>query len=162
MTAYVGNVHFTRPSESGHFVEVHARIIYTGRTSMQVLVTVETTDVRERAFTPATHCILVFVAIDDAGKPREVPSWQPESDADRTLQSNAMERLEPRRRIQASMRAQEYTPESTAPRTVLRFLAALNLTTEQDQKLDAHARELMVMSEPMKTMPVNLVRCHQP
>ena len=45
---------------------------------------------------------------------------------------------------------------------MLRFLAALNLTTEQDQKLDAHARELMVMREPMKTMPVNLVRCHRP
>ena len=272
VTAYVGNVHFTRPIESGHLVEVHARIIYTGRTSMQVLVTVETTDVRERVFTPATHCILVFVAIDDAGKPRAVPSWQPEDDADRTLQANAMERLEPRRRIQASMRAQEYTPGSTAPRTVFRFLAApadanwggnahggtvmrwideaayacaaswsseaavavyaggihfyrpihigdivevdaqmirtgarsmhisvrvrsgspltpddlqlttacmsifvsvgsdgraesvtpLPLTTEQDRMLDAHARELMVMREPMKTMPVNLVRRHRP
>jgi len=124
VTAYVGNVHFTRPIRSGDLVEVHARIIHTGRTSMHVLVTVETTDVRAREYTPATHCILVFVAVDDAGKPQAVPVWEPRSDVDRELQQNATARLEPRKRIQTCMRAQEYTEDSTAPRTVFRFLAA--------------------------------------
>ena len=124
VTAYVGNVHFTRPIRSGNLVEVHARIIHTGRTSMHVLVTVETTDVRAREYSPATHCILVFVAVDDAGKPQEVPVWVPHSDVDRELQQNATARLEPRKRIQAIMRSQEYTDDSTTPRTVFRFLAA--------------------------------------
>ncbi|TFC32735.1 acyl-CoA thioesterase [Cryobacterium sp. TMT2-42-4] len=123
VTAYVGNVHFTRPIEPGNLVEVHARIIHTGRTSMHVLVTVETTDVRAREYSPATHCILVFVAVDDAGKPQEVPSWVPRSDVDRELQENATARLEPRQRIQTVMRSQEYTDDSTTPRTVFRFLA---------------------------------------
>ncbi|WP_241973504.1 MULTISPECIES: acyl-CoA thioesterase [unclassified Cryobacterium] len=123
VTAYVGNVHFTRPIEPGNLVEVHARIIHTGRTSMHVLVTVETTDVRAREYSPATHCILVFVAVDDAGKPQEVPSWVPRSDVDRELQENATARLEPRKRIQTVMRSQEYTDDSTTPRTVFRFLA---------------------------------------
>ena len=124
VTAYVGNVHFTRPIEPGRLVEVHARIIHTGRTSMHVLVTVETTDVRERRYTPATHCILVFVAMDDARRPREVPEWRPRSAADEALQRNARERLEPRRRIQAAMRDQLYSDEGTTPSTVFRFLAA--------------------------------------
>jgi acyl-CoA hydrolase len=124
VTAYVGNVHFTRPIKPGNLVEVHARIIHTGRTSMHVLVSVETSDVRTRDYSPATHCILVFVAVDDAGKPREVPTWTPRSDADRALQQNAQARLEPRKRIQAVMRAQEYTDAGTTPRTVFRFLAA--------------------------------------
>ena len=124
VTAYVGNVHFTRPIEPGNLVEVHARIIHTGRTSMHVLVTVETTDVRARAYSPATHCILVFVAVDDAGRPQEVPRWVPHSDVDRQLQQNATARLEPRKRIQSAMRSQEYTDDGTTPRTVFRFLAA--------------------------------------
>ncbi|MBC7443722.1 MAG: acyl-CoA thioesterase [Ramlibacter sp.] len=124
VTAYVGNVHFTRPIKPGNLVEVHARIIHTGRTSMHVLVTVETTDVRAREYSPATHCILVFVAVDDAGKPQEVPVWTPHSDVDRELQRNAQARLEPRKRIQTVMRAQEYTDDGTTPRTVFRFLAA--------------------------------------
>jgi len=124
VTAYVGNVHFTRPIKPGNLVEVHARIIHTGRTSMHVLVTVETTDVRAREYSPATHCILVFVAVDDAGKPREVPTWIPHSEVDRSLQQNAQARLEPRKRIQSIMRAAEYTEEGSTPRTVFRFLAA--------------------------------------
>ena len=124
VTAYVGNVHFTRPIKPGRLVEVHARIIHTGRTSMHVLVTVETTDVRERRYFPATHCILVFVAIDETGHPHTVPEWHPRSEADRLLQRNAQERLEPRRRIQAAMGEQEYSDAGTTPRTVFRFLAA--------------------------------------
>jgi 4-hydroxybenzoyl-CoA thioesterase len=124
VTAYVGNVHFTRPIAPGNLVEVHARIVHTGRTSMHVLVTVETTDVRRRHYTPATHCIIVFVAVDDTGTPQTVPVWEADSDSDRTLQGLAQQRLEPRRRIQAAMRAEEYTDAGTAPRTVFRFLAA--------------------------------------
>ncbi|HSP75158.1 MAG TPA: hotdog domain-containing protein, partial [Cryobacterium sp.] len=124
VTAYVGNVHFTRPIKPGNLVEVHARIIHTGRTSMHVLVTVETTDVRAREYSPATHCILVFVAVDNAGTPQEVPRLVPSSDVDRELQQNATARLEPRKRIQTVMRSQEYTDDGSTPRTVFRFLAA--------------------------------------
>jgi 4-hydroxybenzoyl-CoA thioesterase len=34
VTAYVGNVHFTRPITAGDLIQAHARIIHTGRTSM--------------------------------------------------------------------------------------------------------------------------------
>jgi acyl-CoA hydrolase len=36
VTAYVGNVHFTRPIENGDLIEIAARIVHTGRSSMQV------------------------------------------------------------------------------------------------------------------------------
>ena len=42
VTAYVGNVNFTRPIAAGDLVEADARIIHTGTSSMQVLVTVST------------------------------------------------------------------------------------------------------------------------
>ena len=124
VTAYVGDVHFDRPIRPGDLIEAHARVIHTGRTSIHVLVSVETADVRHRVFRTATHCILVFVAVDENGQPREVPKWRPWSDGDRTLDERAAARIEPRRLIQESMHAQEYTEEGTTPRTVFRFLAA--------------------------------------
>ncbi|MCS5722700.1 acyl-CoA thioesterase [Herbiconiux sp. CPCC 203407] len=124
VTAYVGNVHFTRPIASGDMIEAHARIIQTGRTSMQVLVTVQAADVRSREFTPATHCILVFVAVDAEGSPHAVEQWRPETPGDRMLNERAEERLAPRRAIRDAMQAQVYSTEGSTPRTVFRFLAA--------------------------------------
>jgi acyl-CoA hydrolase len=124
VTAYVGNVMFTHPIHSGELVEVHARIVYTGRTSMHVLVTVESSNIRSRHFSAAMSCILIFVAVDEAGKPHEVPSWTPWGDAELTLSARAAARIDTRSQIQDAMRAMEYTDASTAPRTVFRFLAA--------------------------------------
>ncbi|MCS5734749.1 acyl-CoA thioesterase [Herbiconiux daphne] len=124
VTAYVGNVHFTRPIASGQMIEATARIIQTGRSSMQVLVTVEAADVRSRDFAPATHCILVFVAVDENGRPREVSPWSPTTESDRMLHERAEERLAPRRAIRDAMQQQIYSAQGTTPRTVFRFLAA--------------------------------------
>ena len=73
VTAYVGNVRHRRPIAPGSLIEVQARIVYTGRTSMHVVVTVSSARVNERAYTPATTCILVFVAKGEDGRPTEVP-----------------------------------------------------------------------------------------
>ena len=124
VTAYVGDVHFTRPIAAGSIVQAHARIIHTGRTSMQVFVSIETSDARDRTFVEATHCILVFVAVDDNGRPREVPGWEPWDEGERTLQLRAAARIEPRKRIQTAMLAERYTDAGTTPRTVFRFLAS--------------------------------------
>jgi acyl-CoA hydrolase len=124
VTAYVGDVHFTRPIQAGSIVQAHARIIHTGRTSMHVFVSIDTADARDRAFVNATHCVLVFVAVDDSGTPQPVPHWEPWGDGQRTLERRAKERIGPRRRIQQAMIGQQYTDAGTAPRTVFRFLAA--------------------------------------
>ncbi len=124
VTAYVGNVHFTRPIAAGDMIEAEARIIHTGRTSMQVLVTVATGDVRSPTFTPALHCILVFVAVDASGTPHSVPPWEPRTADDRMLHDRAEERLAPRRAIRDAMQSETYTEAGTTPRTVFRFLAA--------------------------------------
>jgi acyl-CoA hydrolase len=123
VTAYVGNVHFTRPIAPGDLIQAHARIIHTGRSSMQVLVVIEAADVHTRVYTRATHCILVFVAVDAEGSPREVPAWSPRTAEDRLLHENAEGRLTARREIRDAMLAQEYTDVGTTPRTTFRFLA---------------------------------------
>lgn len=124
VTAYVGNVNYTRPVRPGRLVEARARIIHTGRTSMHVLVTVATSEMASREFEVAGHCILVFVAIDDNGKSRPVEPWLPRTSSDVALQRHAEERIAPRIAIADEMDRVVYSGAGTAPRTKFRFLAA--------------------------------------
>jgi acyl-CoA hydrolase len=124
VTAYVGNVHFTHPIRPGDLVEVHARVVLTGSSSMHILVSVGSSDVRTRTFTTAMHCLLVMVAVDAEGTPSPVPQWRPWSQDEQTLNTRAEARIAPRRAIQAEMTGAEYSQRGTTPRTVFRFLAA--------------------------------------
>jgi acyl-CoA hydrolase len=124
VTVYVGDVRFTRPVATGELVEVHARLIHTGRSSMHILVTVFSADPKTGVFSEATECLTVFVAVDENGKPVTVPPWAPTRAEDVLLQAGAVRRTQVRADIEAAMREQTYSDDTTAPRTTLRFLAA--------------------------------------
>ena len=89
VTVYVGGIRFHRPVLIGNMVEVSARLIYTGRTSMHVAVEVSAGDPKEGVYTKTTQCIIVFVAVDDRGAPVEVERWEPESEQDIALEEYA-------------------------------------------------------------------------
>ncbi len=124
VTAYVGNVRFTRPVEVGELVEVTARLVLTGRSSMHIAVEVHSGHPRERTMQPATSCLMVFVAVDETGRPVEVPAWEPGTATERAEQEWAERRIDLRREVEEAMAGQVYTDAGTAPRLVMRFLAA--------------------------------------
>jgi acyl-CoA hydrolase len=124
VTAYVGNVRFSRPVKVGDLVEATAQLIHTGRSSMHILVTVSSGNARDRLLTEATKCLMIFVAMGPEGRSTPVPPWQPITDEDREQQASAQRRVALRADIEAAMAAQQYTDEGTAPALVLRFLAA--------------------------------------
>ena len=124
VTAYVGNVHLDRPIHVGELVELHATLVHTGRSSMHILVTVYTSDPIQAQHIQTSQCLLIFVAVDDAGTPVEVPLWEPPTMLDLQRQRQARVRIPLRKRIEAAMAEQTYTAAGTAPRTTLRFLAA--------------------------------------
>jgi 4-hydroxybenzoyl-CoA thioesterase len=124
VTAYVGNVRFARPVEVGDLVEATARVIHTGTTSMHILVTVAAGNPKDVDLKPTTDCIMVFVAVDEFGKPTPVPQLVAEDAHDREWQQSAVERIALRGDIATAMAAQTYSDAGTAPRVVLRFLAA--------------------------------------
>lgn len=103
VTVYVGGIRFYKPVLIGHIVEVQAKLIYTGKTSMHVAVDVQAGDPKDRQFTKTTHCIIIFVAVDGDGKPVEVPAWAPESTADVALQNYALRLMELRKDIEEEM-----------------------------------------------------------
>ncbi|CAN5244204.1 acyl-CoA thioesterase [soil metagenome] len=127
VTAYVGNVNFSRPIAPGELVEVSARVTHTGRTSIHVNVTVASADPRTGEFERATHCILVFVSVDENGRPQPVPRWSPRSVGELELSAGAEERIRARAEIHEEMKRQTYSDRGTAPRTTLRFLASPNV-----------------------------------
>jgi 4-hydroxybenzoyl-CoA thioesterase len=123
VTAYVGNIGFQHPIRAGSLVETTARVIATGGSSMQVLVTVDTAAPTGGDFERVAHCLLVLVAVDGEGRPRPVPPWRATNAVELDLLDLAERRVAARARIRTAMEAQAYTDAGTAPRLVLRFLA---------------------------------------
>jgi len=123
VTAYVGNGRPAHPISSGRLVEVAARLVHTGRTSMHILVTVSSADPAEQVFAEALECLTVFVAIDEQRRAIEVAPWVPRNAEDVALQEAVRERIGRRRFIEAAMADQVYSDGGTAPETVLRFPA---------------------------------------
>ena len=124
MTAYVGNVSFTRPVHVGHLVQARARIVSTGRSSMNVMMTVGSGDPRTSRVEPTTECLLVLVAVDGEGGATVVPTWEPGTSEKRQLHLEADRHAGIRSKIETAMTRQTYSDAGTAPRTTLRFRAA--------------------------------------
>ena len=103
VTVYVGGIRFYHPIHVGDVVEVRARLIYTGTTSMHIAVDVSAGNPQKREFTSTTHCVIVFVSLDEEGKPMPVPKWQPQTDEDRAMEAYALRLMELRKGIEAEI-----------------------------------------------------------
>lgn len=82
VTVSVSGIRFIAPIHIGEMVEIHARVLLTGKTSITIGLEVRATEVRTDLRRLATRCLMTFVAVDDAGTPTRAPSFKPESEAD--------------------------------------------------------------------------------
>ena len=90
VTVAVGGIRFVAPVRISDLVTVSAKLVYTGTTSMHFAVDVHARDPMGGDKRLCTHCVIVFVAMDEAeGRPVPVPSWVPQSDDDRRLSEYA-------------------------------------------------------------------------
>jgi acyl-CoA hydrolase len=83
VTASMDRLHFLRPARLGDVVIVQAQVNFAAHTSMEVGVRVFAENQLTRTRVQATRAYLTFVAVDDQGRPREVPKLTPETDQDR-------------------------------------------------------------------------------
>lgn len=83
VTAFMDQMAFLEPVKLGDLLTTRAQVNWTGRTSMEVgvRVTAQRMGVESEVHVASAH--LVFVAIDEEGRPRPVPSVLPASDVDR-------------------------------------------------------------------------------
>ncbi|MGH8502969.1 MAG: acyl-CoA thioesterase [Gammaproteobacteria bacterium] len=103
ITVYVGGIHFLSPIHVGDIVECRASVIRTGRTSLDVAVDVSARAPQRHERRRTGHCVLVFVAVDDNGKPTAVPPWRPQTELDRALEDYARKLAELRRETDAAL-----------------------------------------------------------
>ncbi len=82
VTASIDALHFIAPIKLGHFVELRATVNYTGRTSMEIGVKVESEDPVSGRKYHNVSSYLTFVAVDVHGRPCEIPPLKPESETE--------------------------------------------------------------------------------
>ena len=70
---------------------------------MHVAVEVSAGDPKEGLYAKTTQCVIVFVALDDQGKPAEVERWEPESEQDVALERYAKKLMELRKDSEKEM-----------------------------------------------------------
>ncbi len=79
VTASNDGVHFHRPIQRDDIVRLESYVCSVGRSSMEIFVKILTENNREGDQIVAAISFLTFVALDDHGKPTEVPQLIPES-----------------------------------------------------------------------------------
>ena len=103
VTVYVSGIRFYKPVLVGSLVEVQAKVIYTGTTSMHVAVDVRAGDLKDQAFDRTTHCVIVFVSVNDHGNPTSVAPWAPVTTAEIAEHEYALRLMELRKGVDGAM-----------------------------------------------------------
>jgi acyl-CoA hydrolase len=99
ITAYAGGIRFVAPIHVGNLVEVTAKVIYTGSSSMHIALDVQASDPKELNKVLTTHCIVIMVAVDANGKPTKVAEWSPTAEEDIKLRDSAIKLMKMRKEI---------------------------------------------------------------
>jgi 4-hydroxybenzoyl-CoA thioesterase len=99
VAVYAGGVRFYRPLRIGDLVEVEARLLLTGTSSMHISVHVRSGDPATGHLDLTTHCLIVFVPLDEQGNAIPARPWVPKTDEDIALRDHALELIELRHRV---------------------------------------------------------------
>lgn len=92
VTASVNHVAFNRAVPLGSVVTVEAAVSRAFNSSMEIYIDVWIEDRFTGERTKANEAIYTFVAVDDTGKPTEVPPLKPETDLEKERFAAALRR----------------------------------------------------------------------
>jgi len=98
VTASTDSVDFLCPIRASDSVCLASYVAWTGTSSMEVFVKVVAEDLKSGDRKMAATAFLTFVALDDAGRPLQVPQVVPETDEETLLFDTAPGRAEVRKR----------------------------------------------------------------
>jgi uncharacterized protein (TIGR00369 family) len=92
VTVAVDSMSFLKPIYVGTLVTFEARLTYVGHTSMEVEVRVEAENLLTGEKTHTNTAYLVYVALDEHGRPTPVPPLILETEEERQMAEEAKER----------------------------------------------------------------------
>ncbi len=92
VTLSVDRVIFREPIRVGEILTLSASVNYTGRTSMEVGIRVDTENVRTGERRHTNSCYFTMVATDDNGRPHPVPQLVPRTELQKRRHQRALDR----------------------------------------------------------------------
>jgi acyl-CoA hydrolase len=92
VTASVDNISFTKPVNFGNVVTLQAFVTRAFNSSMEVFIKVTAEDIPSGKKTETNTAFFTFVAVDQTGRPIDVPCVEPESDFEKELYEGALRR----------------------------------------------------------------------
>ena len=98
VTVAIDSLTFLEPIFVGNLVTFNAELTYAGRTSMEAMVQVIAEDPYTGERTHTNQAFLVYVAIDDANRPREIPPLVAETPEEQQQMVAARKRQERRKK----------------------------------------------------------------
>jgi acyl-CoA hydrolase len=104
VTASMDRLHFLSPVQLGEVVLLQAQVNFVAHTSMEVGVRVLSENQSSFERRQTTRAYLTFVAVDEHGRPRPVPSLHPETAQERRREGDARRRRAVRLRERRAMK----------------------------------------------------------
>ncbi len=92
VTASVDNISFRHPILLGNVVTLKAKVTRSFNSSMEVRIDVEAEDIPSGKKTESNSAYFTFVAVDQSGRPIDVPEIEPETDEEREFYNGALRR----------------------------------------------------------------------
>lgn len=92
VTASVDNISFSKPIQLGNVVTLKAFVTRSFNSSMEVYIEAVAEDIPSNQRIETNSAFFTFVAVDQKGKPIDVPEAIPESDTEKELFEGALRR----------------------------------------------------------------------
>jgi acyl-CoA hydrolase len=109
VTASADNIHFGRPILLGNVVTLNAQVSRAFNSSMEVYVEVFTEDIPSGQKFKSHSAFFTFVAVDQSGRPIDVPELVPETEQEVELYEGALRRRQLRLVLAKRMKPEDAT-----------------------------------------------------
>ncbi|MFY0598548.1 MAG: acyl-CoA thioesterase [Cyclobacteriaceae bacterium] len=109
VTASVDNISFTKPIQLGNVVTLKAFVTRSFNSSMEVYIEATAEDIPADEKIETNSAFFTFVAVDQKGKPIDVPETIPETEKERELYEGALRRRQLRLVLGKRMNPEEAT-----------------------------------------------------
>lgn len=109
VTASVDNVSFTEPIRLGNIVTMHAKVTRSFNSSMEVFLEVWAEDIPAGQRISTNRAFYTFVAVDQNGRPIEVPPLEAETEEEKELFVSALRRRQLRLVLAGRLKPSEAT-----------------------------------------------------
>lgn len=107
VTASVDNISFRHPIQLGDVVTLRAKVTRAFSSSVEVRIDVDAENMRTGEKIDSNSAYFTFVAVDQSGRPIDVPEVEPETDEEKELFNGALRRRQLRLILSGRMNPQE-------------------------------------------------------